>query len=323
MARADIRGSETGKTEPGISPEVESEAVELVGARAGEEERTGRRFGASRVLSAADRERILKDARTVEFPIGLRGYERGAVDRYVERMSRLITELEMSSSPEAAVRHALDEVTEETRDILQRAHQTADEITARSRSKADDRLQQAERESEELRESALRRAAEARDSAKAEADQLRETVDRELSELRTNADREVAETRETADREVAEMRATADREVAELREKAARETQQMRATTERETDEMLAVARRDADEMRDSAETRARELARSAETIWRERRRLIDDMRAVGDQLVAIGDTEGKRFPRFGEEGSDVAELLREPVATAGNGAPN
>jgi DivIVA domain-containing protein len=328
MARADIRGNETGRTEPEISPEVESQAAELVGARAGEEDRPARRFGASRVLSAADRDRILKDARSVEFPVGLRGYERAAVDRYVERMSRLITELEMSSSPEAAVRHALDEVSEETRDILQRAHQTAEEITARSRSKADDRLQQAERESEELHQSALRRAAEARDAARAEADQLREAADREVAELREAADRDVAELRETADREVAELRdtaerevadlrATAEREVAALRERVARETQQLRSTTERETDEMLGAARRDADEMRDSAESRARELARSAETIWRERRRLIDDMRAVGDQLVAIGDTEGKRFPRFGEEGSDIAELLREPVAVA------
>ena len=83
---------------------------------------------------------------------------------------------------------------------------------------------------------------------------------------------------------------------------------------------MLATARRDAEEMVESAEMRARELARSAETIWRERRRLIDDMRAVGDQLVAIGDTEGKRFPRFGEEGSEVAELLRDPGAAVAAG---
>jgi hypothetical protein len=320
MARADMRGTETGKMEPGISPEVESQAAELVSARAGDDERPGRRFGSTRVLTAADRERILKDARSVEFPVGLRGYERGAVDRYVERMSRLITELEMSSSPEAAVRPALDEVSEETRDILQRAHQTADEITARSRSKADDRLQQAEHESEELHQSALRRAAEARDAAKGEADQLRETADREVAELRETADREVAELRATADRDVAEQRATADREVTALREKVARETEQLRATTQRDAEETLATARLDADEMRESAETRARELARSAETIWRERRRLIDDMRAVGEQLVAIGEAEGKRFPRFAEEGSEVAEMLREPIAAVANG---
>jgi DivIVA domain-containing protein len=298
MARADMRGTENGKKEPEISPEVESQAAELVGAHSKDDERQGRRFGSSRVLTAADRERILKDARNVEFPVALRGYDRTAVDRYVERMSRLITELEMSSSPEAAVRHALDEVSEETRDILQRAHQTAEEITARSRSKADDRLQQAERESEELHESALRRAAEERDAAKQEATQLRDT----------------------ADRDVAELRETADREVAALREKAARETQHLRATTQRETEETLATARRDAEEMVESAETRARELARSAETIWRERRRLIDDMRAVGDQLVAIGDTEGKRFPRFGEEGSEVAQLLRDPGSAVAAG---
>ncbi|MGB8878773.1 MAG: hypothetical protein WCD11_20815, partial [Solirubrobacteraceae bacterium] len=77
--------------------------------------------------------------------------------------------------------------------------------------------------------------------------------------------------------------------------------------------EMRESARRDAEETIEEAETRARELARSAEAIWRERRRLIEDMRAVGEQLVAIGEAEGKRFPRFGEEGSDVAELLREP----------
>ena len=289
MARAEIRGTDTGSREPEISPEVESEAAELVGAASKDEGRQGRRFGSSRVLTAADRERILKDARTVEFPAALRGYDRAAVDRYVERMSRLITELEMSSSPEAAVRHALDEVSEETRDILQRAHQTADEITARSRSKADDRLQQAERESEELHESALRHVAQERDAGNQEAAQLRET---------------------------------ADREIAALREKVARETQKLRATTQRETDEMLAAARRDADEMRESAEMRARELARSAETIWRERRRLIEDMRAVGEQLVAIGETEGKRFPRFGEEGSTspsccATRLPPSPTATS------
>ncbi len=320
MARADMRGTENGKKEPEISPEVESQAAELVGEHSKGDERQGRRFGSSRVLTAADRERILKDARSVEFPVALRGYDRTAVDRYVERMSRLITELEMSSSPEAAVRHALDEVSEETRDILQRAHQTAEEITARSRSKADDRLQQAERESEELHESALRRAAEVRDAAKQEATQLRETAERETAELRDTADRDVAELRETADREVTEFRENADREVAALREKAARETQHLRATTQRETEETLATARRDAEEMVESAETRARELARSAETIWRERRRLIDDMRAVGDQLVAIGDTEGKRFPRFGEEGSEVAELLRDPGSAVAAG---
>ena len=79
MARSDMRGTENGNREPEISPEVESQAAELVGAHSKGDERQGRRFGSSRVLTAADRDRILKDARSVEFPVALRGYDRTAV----------------------------------------------------------------------------------------------------------------------------------------------------------------------------------------------------------------------------------------------------
>src|SRR5438067_2131027 len=97
-----------------------------------------------RAIAAAERDRLLKDARNVDFPAGVRGYQRAAVDRYVERVNRLITELEMYSSPESAVKHALDDVSEETRDILQHAHHSAEEITIRARARADEQLQQAE-----------------------------------------------------------------------------------------------------------------------------------------------------------------------------------
>ena len=190
MARSEMRGNDTGNgKDAAISAEVESQTAELVGARGKEEDRSARKFGASRVLTAADRDRILKDAREVEFPAALRGYDRAAVDRYVEKMSRLITELEMSSSPEAAVRHALDEVSDETRDILQRAHQTSEEITARSRAKADDRLQTAERESQELREAAEGQAAETREAARHEASRVRESAAHETAELRASTTR--------------------------------------------------------------------------------------------------------------------------------------
>ena len=66
----------------------------------------------------------------------------------------------MSSSPESAVRYALDELSEENRDILQRAHQTADEIAARSRAEAGELIRQAECGSRETREAANWEAAE-------------------------------------------------------------------------------------------------------------------------------------------------------------------
>jgi DivIVA domain-containing protein len=87
--------------------------------------------------------------RDVDFPIALRGYDRDAVDSYVVEVNRIIAELQVGRSPQSAIRHALDQVSEETRGILEQAHETADEITARSRAQADDRLQWAEREARE------------------------------------------------------------------------------------------------------------------------------------------------------------------------------
>lgn len=100
---------------------------------------------------------MVEEIRSISFPVALRGYDRDAVDAYVERVNRLIAELEISRSPESAVKHAVAQVSEETRGILERAHETAEEITARSRSKADDRIQEAEREAGEIRAEAERR----------------------------------------------------------------------------------------------------------------------------------------------------------------------
>jgi DivIVA domain-containing protein len=95
------------------------------------------------------REHDVDSVRDVSFPIALRGYDREAVDAYVREVNRVIADLQMSRSPQSAIRHALDQVSEETRGILERAHETADEITARSRSQADDRVQWADREARE------------------------------------------------------------------------------------------------------------------------------------------------------------------------------
>ena len=98
--------------------------------------------------------------RDVSFPIVLRGYDREAVDSYVREVNRLIADLDAGRSPQSAVRHALDQVSEETKGILERAHETADEITARSRSQADDRVQWAEREAREAIAAATERVQE-------------------------------------------------------------------------------------------------------------------------------------------------------------------
>jgi cell division septum initiation protein DivIVA len=271
----------------------------------GEDERAAsrrsRRFPSSR-LTAGERDMILQKARDVDFPVAMRGYERVAVDRYVQQVNRLIAELEMSASPESAVRHALEEVSEETHDLLQRAHQTAEEITARSRSRADERLQQAEQEADAVREAAERDALAMRETVERETAQLRETAEREVGELRAKARREADELRGTSTSEAQELRNTSQREARELREGAARDAEELRHTSQR-----------DAAQTREAAETYARELYRSAEFLWGERRRLVDDMGSVGKQMVDIADAEARRFERLPGP-TDVSASGDQPV---------
>jgi DivIVA domain-containing protein len=92
----------------------------------------------------------LAELRQPEFPIAMRGYDRAAVDAFVERVNRAIADLQVGRSPQSAIRHALDQVGEETRSILERAHDTADEITGRSQAQAAERVDRAEREAREL-----------------------------------------------------------------------------------------------------------------------------------------------------------------------------
>jgi DivIVA domain-containing protein len=86
--------------------------------------------------------------RDVSFPTAVRGYDRRAVDEFLEELRNLVADLEARQTREGVVQKALDELGEETASILQRAHETADEIAARSRAQADGRLQRAEREAE-------------------------------------------------------------------------------------------------------------------------------------------------------------------------------
>ncbi|HEY2603146.1 MAG TPA: DivIVA domain-containing protein [Thermoleophilaceae bacterium] len=125
-----------------------------------------RRFPSS-LVSHAEQDQMVEEIRSISFPTSMRGYDRDAVDAYVERVNRLMAELEISRSPESAVRHAVAQVTEETRGILERAHETAEEITSRSRSQADDRVQEAEREAAEIREGAETRVHELDNDAEA------------------------------------------------------------------------------------------------------------------------------------------------------------
>ena len=102
------------------------------------------RFSRSRADDIADR----------TFPVAMRGYDRAAVDAFLQEVVQVIADLESRQSQESVVQRAIAEVGEETAGILQRAHETAEEIAARSRAQAEGRIQRAEREAELLRQEA-------------------------------------------------------------------------------------------------------------------------------------------------------------------------
>jgi DivIVA domain-containing protein len=164
--------------------------------------------------SAPARDDVPDNLRAVSFHSAVRGYDRREVDRYVERVNRVIAELEMTRSPESAVRHALERVGEQTSGILQHARQTADEITHTASSEAE--------------ETTARAKAEARDivaGARAEAERIvaageRDARDRldqgegELEALRRQGD----ENRAREEERLAQLRREAETEMRELRE---------------------------------------------------------------------------------------------------------
>jgi DivIVA domain-containing protein len=140
--------------------------------------------------SAADR------IREHTFPLAVRGYDRQAVDDFVEQVADLVNELEGRQTRETVVQRALNEVGEETAGILQRAHETADEIAARSRAQAEGRLQRAEREAEILR----RQADEYSEQVVVDTRLLWDERQRLLDDLRQLADEVLATADDAAER---------------------------------------------------------------------------------------------------------------------------
>jgi hypothetical protein len=92
-----------------------------------------------------------------DFPVAFRGYDRIAVDAYVQQMSQLVAELQATRSPEAAVRRALERVGGQVTSILQRAHETVEQITSQSRAEAEDRLELARQEAAQITAAAEQR----------------------------------------------------------------------------------------------------------------------------------------------------------------------
>ena len=90
-----------------------------------------------------------------------RGYDRADVDEYVAQLRIQINELQARvSSPDMAVRDALERVGGEVAGILQQAHDAADQIVAQAQREASDHRASAERHAAQITAAAEKRVRE-------------------------------------------------------------------------------------------------------------------------------------------------------------------
>jgi DivIVA domain-containing protein len=157
------------------------------------------------------------EIRNASFPVSVRGYDRHAVDAYVKNVNRVIAELEVSRSPQAAVRHAVERVSEQTKAILQEARESAEKITDTAREEADQIMAEAKAKAADLVVNADANA----ERVKAESQQL-------LADSEAKADRILAKAKE----ESAEHRRQAEEELAELHNQAEARMRDLQADTD-------------------------------------------------------------------------------------------
>jgi DivIVA domain-containing protein len=163
------------------------------------------------------REHVPPEIRNPAFAVAVRGYDRAAVEEYVKRVNRVIAELEVSRSPQAAVRHALDRVGQQTIAVLQEARESADRLMAAAREEA-----------EEGRARAKEEAANLVVNASAEADRTQGEAEQLLASAREQASQMVEQARAEAARQLKE----AEAEITRLHEEAETRRREIHADTD-------------------------------------------------------------------------------------------
>jgi DivIVA domain-containing protein len=156
---------------------------------------------------STERRSVPAEIRDVSFPVSVRGYERAAVDAYVTQVQDVIAELEVTRFPEAAVRHALEQVGEQTRGILERAGEAVQEITVATRQEAEERTAHAKGEAEEIVAKAKTEADEILSRSKAEAEATIGQSRKEAAEHLQRTEEEATALREEAEARLGELHA--------------------------------------------------------------------------------------------------------------------
>ena len=230
---------------------------------------------------ARHEEPVSPDLLAASFPISMRGYSREPVDAHIERLNRVIAELEMNRSPRSAVRNALDRVGEQTAGILRQARAAAEQI-----------LSSANEEAEEITSRAAASARELIVDASDDADRTRAEAEELLRAAREQADGLLAQARGDAQRTASQAQSQAD----QLRLQLAEELEARRA----------------------DAEARMRELRADTDAVWEERHDLLGEIREFAAQARALASEAVQRLPDQAEDEAEAPETA-ESGPGAGN----
>jgi DivIVA domain-containing protein len=210
------------------------------------------------------------DIADVSFPNAVRGYDRQAVDEYVQRVNRAIAELKVSASPPAAVRNALEQAQAKVDALMRAAEEAADEI-----------MTSAQKEAAETTQRAKAEAAELLVHTSAEADRVRGEATAVLAGAQADAKQIVASAITEAQETVARAQAEADERLQRLREELAAQ--------------------------REQAEARMRDIHADTEAVWNERHELLEDISKMAAGLVELAGAAAQRVAKE-EPGLAVAE---------------
>jgi DivIVA domain-containing protein len=261
------------------------------------------------------------DVRDVAFHTAVRGYERREVDRYVQRVNRVIAELEIARSPESAVRHALDRVGVQTSGILERARETAEEMIHTARGEAEEATERARAEGREMVAAAREETEKILADAEAQARERVEQGERELGACRDTA----AETREQAEADLAAASSRAD----EVLAKANGEAEKIVARADAAAIERRAREQEWLDQLRAQANQEVDALGAERDVIAEERRRMVEEIHELAARLDALADhgaaqasTESVALGDSAARGDTEADVASEPAPEAPAGKP-
>ena len=81
----------------------------------------------------------------------------------------------------------------------------------------------------------------------------------------------------------------------------------------REAEDRLEVARQEAAGIVAAAQSRVKELDGDTDRIWVERQRIVDDVRGLSEELLALAQAAAERFPPGDEPAAPASEAL-EPA---------